>query len=96
MTLRSYEVTFKNGKSEVVKGKLFLFSENEAVVPVATNLNVYNANLVQSIKEVVNKDTNKEHFSCTYEGMKISGATLNIRSAIVENRINHLKDITPE
>lgn len=52
-SLKKYKVTFKDGKSEVVDGKVFLFSENTAVVPIAKNLNVYNANLVQSIKEVL-------------------------------------------
>ncbi|MED2903008.1 MULTISPECIES: hypothetical protein [Bacillus cereus group] len=104
MTLRSYEVTLKNGKSEVVNGKVFLFSENNAVVPIATNLNMYNANLVQSIKEVKQESCAEEHegkavtdkFPDEYRGMKISETALNIRRVIIENRINCLKDIEPE
>ncbi|PEW44416.1 hypothetical protein COE01_14880 [Bacillus thuringiensis] len=85
MTLRSYEVTFKNGKSEVVDGKVFLFSESNAVVPVATNLNVYNANLVQSIREVKQQ-------SCTVvecEGLALTKIEKAIALSIVFNAIDN-------
>lgn len=85
MTLRSYEVTLKDGKSEVVNGKVFLFSESNAVVPIATNLNVYNANLVQSIKEVKQE-------SCTegqYEGVALTKVEKAIALSIIFNAIDN-------
>ncbi|PFF00506.1 hypothetical protein CN321_01320 [Bacillus thuringiensis] len=51
-SLKTYKVTFKDGKSEVVEGKVYLFSESAPQVPITNDLNLYNANLVQSIQEV--------------------------------------------
>ncbi|MGI8363079.1 hypothetical protein [Bacillus cereus] len=51
-SLKKYKVAFKDGKSEVVEGKVFLFSESAPQVPITNDLNLYNANLVQSIQEV--------------------------------------------
>lgn len=85
MTLRSYEVTFKNGKSEVVDGKVFLFSESNAVVPVATNLTVYNANLVQSIKEVKQESCIEEQ----HEGVALTKIEKAIALSIIFNAIDN-------
>ncbi|MGQ8855371.1 hypothetical protein [Bacillus sp. SRB_8] len=85
MTLRNYEVTFKNGKSEVVDGKVFLFSENAAVVPVATSLNVYNANLVQSIKEVKQESCAEEQ----HEGVALTKIEKAIALSIIFNAIDN-------
>lgn len=85
MTLRSYEVTFKNGKSEVVDGKVFLFSESNAVVPIATNLNVYNANLVQSIKEVKQESCAEEQ----HEGVALTKIEKAIALSIIFNAIDN-------
>ncbi|MED1478219.1 hypothetical protein P4U57_29120 [Bacillus pseudomycoides] len=85
MTLHSYEVTFKNGKSEVVDGKVFLFNENSAVVPIATNLNVYNANLVQSIKEVKQESCTKEQ----HEGVALTKVEKAIALSIIFNAIDN-------
>lgn len=85
MTSRSYEVTFKNGKSEVVDGKVFLFSESNAVVPVATNLNVYNANLVQSIKEVKQESCIEEQ----HEGVALTKIEKAIALSIIFNAIDN-------
>ncbi len=88
MTLRSYKVTFKDGKSEVVDGKVFLFSESNAVVPIATNLNVYNANLVQSIKEVKQESCTEEQ----HEGVALTKIEKAIALSIVFNAID-LKEL---
>ncbi|MFE5392539.1 hypothetical protein [Bacillus thuringiensis] len=85
MTLHSYEVNFKNGKSEVVEGKVFLFSESNAVVPIATNLNVYNANLVQSIKEVKQESCVEEQ----HEGVALTKLEKAIALGIIFNAIDN-------
>ncbi|MFA2810180.1 hypothetical protein [Bacillus mycoides] len=85
MTLRSYEVTLKDGKSEVVNGKVFLFSESNAVVPIATNLNVYNANLVQSIKEVKQESCTEEQ----HEGVSLTKVEKAIALSIIFNAIDN-------
>lgn len=85
MTLCSYEVIFKNGKSEVVKGKVLLFSESNAVVPVTTNLNIYNANLVQSIKEVKQESCVEEQ----HEGVTLTKLEKAIALSIVFNAIDN-------
>ncbi|AJQ62240.1 TPA: hypothetical protein QCN67_005570 [Bacillus thuringiensis] len=83
-SLKKYKVTFKDGKSEVAEDKVFLFSESNALVPVATNLNVYNANLVQSIKEVKQEVCTEEH-----EGVALTKIEKAIALSIIFNAIDN-------
>ncbi|MDC2866524.1 hypothetical protein [Bacillus sp. BP-3] len=53
MEQKKYKVTFKDGKSEVVTGRVFLFDENKLDRHQLLNgLNLYNASCILSVKEI--------------------------------------------
>lgn len=96
-SLKTYRVTFEDGKSEVVSGEVRLFYSNAIVQLTAVpGINYFNIDNVLSVKPIDSdeKVISKKNHLC--DGMKINKTALNIRSEIVESRIEHLKDITPE
>lgn len=50
--MKKYLITFKNGKTLVVKGRVFLFCESNPIFPMADKINVFNAVEVLSIQEM--------------------------------------------
>ncbi|MED1640100.1 hypothetical protein P4V01_24770 [Bacillus thuringiensis] len=91
------QVKFVDGGSEIVTGEVRLFYSNAVVQLTAVpGINYFNINNVLSVKPIDNdeKVIGKKNHLC--DGMKINKTALNIRSEIVESRIEHLKDITPE
>ncbi|WP_341352246.1 hypothetical protein [Bacillus cereus] len=91
------QVKFVDGGSEIVSGEVRLFFSNAVVQLTAVpGINYFNSDNVLSVKPIDNdeKVISKKNNLC--DGMKINKTALNIRSEIVESRIEHLKDITPE
>ncbi|MGE7787496.1 hypothetical protein ACQKMX_27725 [Bacillus cereus] len=91
------QVRFVDGDSEIVSGEVRLFYSNAVVQLTAVpGINYFNSDNVLSVKPIDNNEKviSKKNHLC--DGMKINKTALNIRSEIVESRIEHLKDITPE
>lgn len=94
------QVKFVDGDSEIVSGEVRLFYSNAVVQLTAVpGINYFNIDNVLSVKPIESNESNekvisKKNHLC--DGIKINKTALNIRSEILESRIEHLKDITPE
>ena len=49
--MNEYLITFKNGRTKIVKGKVYLFCESNPSFPLGQNVNVFNAGAILSVQE---------------------------------------------
>lgn len=54
--MKEYLITFKNGRTKTVKGKVYLFCESNPSFPLGDNIHVFNAGAILSIQEQSRKD----------------------------------------